>query len=54
MGYPIDEIEGIGPANKAKLAEAGITNTDQLLEQCASAKGRKATAEKIDVTAANC
>jgi len=31
MGYKIDEIEGIGPAYKAKLAEAKIDNTDDLL-----------------------
>lgn len=50
MGYKIDEIEGIGPAYKEKLATAGITTTDHLLEQCASAAGRQRTAEKTELT----
>jgi predicted flap endonuclease-1-like 5' DNA nuclease len=36
----IEEIEGIGPAYAAKLGEAGVKTTDDLLEQGASAKGR--------------
>ena len=51
MGYKIDEIEGIGPAFKEKLSAAGIANTDQLLEKCASAKGRKETAEVVGISA---
>ncbi len=46
MAYKIDEIEGIGPAMKDKLAAAEITNTDQLLQLCCDKKGRKSTAEK--------
>ncbi|MGB5438371.1 MAG: DUF4332 domain-containing protein [Gammaproteobacteria bacterium] len=45
MGYKIDEIEGIGPAYGEKLAAANIKTTDDLLELCCSAKGRKDTAE---------
>lgn len=41
MGYPIDEIEGIGPAHRETLSKAGIVTTDDLLKLCASAKGRK-------------
>jgi predicted flap endonuclease-1-like 5' DNA nuclease len=44
MAYKIDEIEGIGPAMKEKLAAADIKTTDDLLDQCASKKGRAATA----------
>ena len=50
MGYKIDEIEGIGPEYKSKLAAAGIDTTDALLEKCASAKGREATAEETGLT----
>ncbi len=46
MAYKIDEIEGIGPAMKEKLAAAEITNTDHLLQLCCDKKGRKSTAKK--------
>ena len=36
----ISEVEGIGPEYASKLAEAGITNTDQLLERGATSSGR--------------
>lgn len=45
MAYKIDEIEGIGPAYKEKLAAANIKTTDDLLKHCAEAKGRKSVAE---------
>lgn len=45
MTYRIQEIEGIGPAYASKLAKSGITNTKHLLDQCGSAKGRKAVAQ---------
>ena len=38
---PIKEIEGIGPAYAAKLKDAGITTTEQLLDKGATAKGRE-------------
>jgi len=50
MGYKIDEIEGIGPAYKEKLGTAGITTTDELLDKCACAKGRKETSESTGLT----
>ena len=50
MGYKIDEIEGIGPVYKEKLSAAGIATTDDLLDNCDSPKGRKATAEKTGCT----
>ncbi|MGD2112526.1 MAG: DUF4332 domain-containing protein [Gammaproteobacteria bacterium] len=46
MAYKIEEIEGIGPAFAAKLQPAGIKTTDDLLQLCCDAPGRKATAEK--------
>ena len=49
MGYNIEEIEGIGPAFAEKLGTAKITTTEELLEKCGSAKGRKETAEATGV-----
>lgn len=36
----IDEIEGIGPAQAAKLTAAGVSTTDELLEHGAKPGGR--------------
>ncbi len=49
MAYKIEEIEGIGPAYAEKLAAAGITNTDDLLNKCCTPAGRKAVAEATGV-----
>ena len=45
MAKTITMIEGIGPANKEKLAAAGITTVEGLLEKGASKKGRKEIAD---------
>ena len=45
MHYPIEDIEGIGPAYGQKLATAKIKSTGHLLKQCATRAGRKSTAE---------
>ena len=37
----IEEVEGIGPAYAEKLAAAGVTSTDDLLEKGAKPGGRK-------------
>ncbi len=50
MGYGIDEIEGIGASCAAKLKEAGIGTTEDLLERCASKKGRVACAEATGIS----
>ncbi len=42
----IIDIEGIGPVFAEKLGKLGIRSTEALLEQAASAKGRKDVAEK--------
>ncbi len=41
MSYPIEKIEGIGPAYGEKLKGVGITNTGKLLDKAQSPKGRK-------------
>ena len=48
----IIDIEGIGPANAAKLATAGITTTGQLLKAGASASGRSGLSAKTGVSTA--
>ncbi len=50
MSYKIDEIEGIGPKYAADLATAGIKTTDDLLDQCGGATGRKAVAESTGIS----
>lgn len=52
MSYKIEEIEGIGPAYGAKLQEAGIKTTDDLLNECATPTGRKKVAEATGISAA--
>ncbi|GAB4374465.1 MAG: hypothetical protein Kow0062_12490 [Acidobacteriota bacterium] len=44
MARKITEIEGIGPAKAEKLAQAGITTCEDLLEKCRSRKGREQVA----------
>lgn len=43
-------VEGIGPANAAKLAQAGITTTDALLKKASGPKERKALAEAWELS----
>ena len=50
MSYKVEQIEGIGPSYAAKLEEAGISTTEQLLEACAKPAGRKALVEKLDIS----
>jgi predicted flap endonuclease-1-like 5' DNA nuclease len=47
----LKDIEGIGAAFAAKLMEAGVTTTDQLLEKGASPKGREDLAASAGVSA---
>ena len=49
MSYKIEEIEGIGPANAAKLATANILTTDDLLDKRRTPAGRKEVAETSGV-----
>jgi predicted flap endonuclease-1-like 5' DNA nuclease len=50
MANSVDTIEGIGPKLAEKLAEAGIKNTDQLLEAAGTAAGRKGLAESTGIS----
>jgi len=51
MNYKIEEIEGIGPAFAAKLAAAGVTNTEELLRHCGDSAGRQRVATATGVSA---
>ena len=46
----LESIEGIGETYAQKLREAGVGSTDALLEQGATAKGRKEIAEKAGIS----
>lgn len=50
MAYKIIEIEGIGQTYADKLESAGIKTTDDLLEKCASPKGREKIAEETGIS----
>lgn len=49
MSKKITEIEGIGPAFAEKLAGAGVTTVEGLLEKGASKAGRKKLAESAGI-----
>lgn len=48
--YKIEEIEGIGPVLGEKLRNAGINNTDKLLENTKTPQQRKALAESSGIS----
>ena len=50
MSYKIDEIEGIGGAYAEKLAQAGVTTTEQLLDCGKTPKGRDELAEQTGIS----
>lgn len=50
MSYKIEQIEGIGGSYADKLRAAGIDTTEQLLEKCATRKGREEVAEATGIS----
>ena len=50
MAYKIIDIEGIGDVYAAKLNEAGVKTTDDLLEKCATRAGRRKMAEATEIS----
>jgi predicted flap endonuclease-1-like 5' DNA nuclease len=48
--YKIEEVEGIGPVMGEKLREAGVNNTDKLLENTKTKKQRKDLAEQTGIS----
>ena len=50
MGYKIEQIEGIGTVYTEKLQAAGVKTTEELLERCASKKGRVVLAEETGIS----
>jgi predicted flap endonuclease-1-like 5' DNA nuclease len=45
----VEDVEGIGPAYAGKLAAAGISSTDDLLEKGAGPAGRKSIEEATGI-----
>lgn len=50
MAYPIETIEGIGPAFAEKLAAVDIKNTEQLLEAAKTKRGRVKLAADTEIS----
>jgi predicted flap endonuclease-1-like 5' DNA nuclease len=50
MAYKIIDVEGIGEVYGKKLVDAGINTVDELLESCCKPAGRKALAEKTEIS----
>lgn len=50
MTYKIIDIEGIGEAYAPKLQQAGIVKVEDLLQKCATPKGRAALAEATGIS----
>jgi predicted flap endonuclease-1-like 5' DNA nuclease len=48
--YKIEDVEGIGPTYGEKLREAGINDTDALLNACKTPAQRKELAEKTGIS----
>ena len=46
----IEDLEGVGPVYAAKLREAGVQTTDDLLAQAGPAAGRKALATSTGIS----
>jgi predicted flap endonuclease-1-like 5' DNA nuclease len=49
MADSLIDIEGIGATHAKTLADAGLTNTDDLLDAAGSASGRKSLATKTGI-----
>lgn len=49
MAYKIIDIEGVGEVYAEKLIAAGIEKVEQLLDRCATPKGRKELAKATDI-----
>jgi predicted flap endonuclease-1-like 5' DNA nuclease len=50
MSRAIEEIEGIGAAYAEKLAAAGVTTTEDLLEKGCTKAGRQSLAEQTELS----
>ncbi len=50
MTYKTEEIEGIGPQFAERLGVVGVHNSDDLLERCATAEGRRQLASRTGLS----
>lgn len=51
MAYSIKDLKDVSAAAAAKLQEAGVSTTEQLLEKAGSAAGRREIADQVGATA---
>ena len=52
MAYNVETIEGVGAVYGEKLKAAGIKTTEDLLNKCATPKGRQALADETGIGSA--
>jgi glutamyl-tRNA synthetase len=52
VGYPVETLDGVGAEHGGKLAGAGVTTTEELLDRAATPAGRAALAEATGIEAA--
>lgn len=50
MAYKVIDIEGVGEVYAEKLVAAGIVKVEELLEKCATPKGRQSLAEATGIS----
>jgi predicted flap endonuclease-1-like 5' DNA nuclease len=50
--HKIENVEGIGPVTGEKLRNAGVKDTDTLLENCRTPKSRKDLAQRAELSEA--
>lgn len=50
MSYRVTNIDGIKPEFAERLLSAGIATTEDLLERCASARGRGHVSQEVDIS----
>ncbi|MCR4994964.1 MAG: DUF4332 domain-containing protein [Bacteroidales bacterium] len=50
MAYKVIDIEGVGEVYAEKLVAIGIVKVEQLLEKCATPKGRKELADATGIS----
>lgn len=50
MSYKIEQIEGIGKEYADKLRNVGIDTTEELLQKCATPKGRNDVAQQTGIS----
>lgn len=50
MAYKVEQIEGIGEVYAEKLNAVGVKTTEDILQKCATPKGRQALADETGIS----